>query len=66
MLEKFLREYALAIAKASNIEITDEQLDDVVNDLMCNDELFDLLDSFIWSTFEDNEIKVNEEEEEEN
>lgn len=65
MSEKFLREYALAMAEANNIEITDEQLDDVVNDLMCNDELFDLLDSFIWSAFEDNEIKVNEEDEEE-
>lgn len=65
MSEKFLREYALAMAEANNIEITDEQLDDVVNDLMCNDELFDLLDSFIWSAFEDNEIKVNKEDEEE-
>ena len=65
MSEKFLREYALAMAEANHIEITDKQLDDVVNDLMCNDELFDILDSFIWSAFEDNEIKVDEDDEEE-
>lgn len=58
--EKFLKEYSKSLAEASGRKITEEQLDDVVNDLMCNDYLFDSIDSYIYDTFEENGIKEEE------
>lgn len=58
--ENFLREYSRSLAESSNRKFTEEQLNDVVNDLMCNDDLFDSIDSYIRDTFDENGILEEE------
>lgn len=60
--EEFFRFYAKDLADCMGIEITDEQLEDVINDIMASDYLFDQIDEEIREIMGNNGIIENEEE----
>lgn len=47
-MEKFLKDYVKSYIQVSGDELTKEQLQNIVNNLMNNDELWDTFDSFIY------------------
>lgn len=54
-MENFLLNYVENLAEAKEIELTKDQLCEVVNNLMDNDELWDTFDSFIHDELEEYE-----------
>lgn len=47
-MEKFLKNYVKMMANSREQELSRDSLQEIVNDLMDNDELWDTFDSFIY------------------
>lgn len=62
--EEFFKFYANDLAECLGMELTKEQLNDVVNDIMEDDYLFETIDGEIKEIFDSNGIVENEEDEE--
>lgn len=61
MYENFLREVVKSIIKEDKRECTEEMFEEFINDLMCDDEIFDSIDYRIREMLNENDIICREE-----
>lgn len=52
-MEKFLRDYVKMYAETGDIELDEDRLNEIVNNLMDNDELWDTFDSYVYEELKD-------------
>ena len=56
-MEEFLNDYVQMMAKAQEIELDKSTLQEIVNNLMENEEIWDVLDEHINNEFDDMEVR---------
>ena len=54
-MERFLREYVKMYAESNGIKINAEQLDNIVNNIQGEDEIWDTLDYYVSQELEEME-----------
>ena len=55
-MEEFLNDYVQAAAEAQGVKLTPDELHDIVNNLICCDTIWEILDEHINYEFEDMEV----------